>query len=54
MADLQMVSYKLEDLQFFNKLEKPGQIQLIGQGLNAHHRPAGGQNDGNSSQGRLL
>ena len=28
MADLQMVSYKLEDLQFFNKLEKPGQIQL--------------------------
>lgn len=28
MADLQMVSYKLEDLQFFNKLEKAGQVQL--------------------------
>lgn len=28
MADLQMLSYKLEDLQFFNKLEKAGQVQL--------------------------
>lgn len=28
MAELQMVSYKLEDLQFFNKLDKAGQIQL--------------------------
>ncbi len=28
MADLQMVSYKLEDLQFFNKLDKAGEVQL--------------------------
>lgn len=28
MAELNMVSYKLQDLQFFNKLETPGQIQL--------------------------
>lgn len=28
MAELTMVSYKLQDLQFFNKLEAPGQIQL--------------------------
>ena len=28
MADLQMLSYKLEDLQFFNKLDKAGQVQL--------------------------
>lgn len=28
MAELNMLSYKLQDLQFFNKLDKPGQIQL--------------------------
>ncbi len=28
MAQLNMASYKLEDLQFFNKLDKPGQVQL--------------------------
>ena len=28
MAELHMLSYKLQDLQFFNKLEKSGQIQL--------------------------
>ncbi len=28
MAELNMVSYKLQDLQFFNKLDKPGQIPL--------------------------
>ncbi len=28
MAELNMASYKLQDLQFFNKLDKPGQIQL--------------------------
>ena len=28
MAALHMLSYKLQDLQFFNKLETPGQIQL--------------------------
>ena len=28
MAELNMVSYKLQDLQFFNKLETPGQVQL--------------------------
>ena len=28
MAQLHMVSYKLQDLQFFNKLDKPGQINL--------------------------
>ena len=28
MARLDMLSYKLQDLQFFNKLEAPGQIQL--------------------------
>lgn len=28
MAGLNMVSYKLQDMQFFNKLEKPGQVQL--------------------------
>ena len=28
MAELNMVSYKLQDLQFFNKLDKPGQVQL--------------------------
>ena len=28
MANLTMLSYKLQDLQFFNKLEKPGQVGL--------------------------
>ena len=28
MAELNMISYKLQDLQFFNKLETAGQIQL--------------------------
>ena len=28
MAQLYMLSYKLQDLQFFNKLDKPGQINL--------------------------
>ena len=28
MAELNMLSYKLQDLQFFNKLEAAGQIQL--------------------------
>ena len=28
MAELSMLSYKLQDLQFFNKLETAGQIQL--------------------------
>ena len=28
MAELTMLSYKLQDLQFFNKLDAPGQIQL--------------------------
>lgn len=28
MAELNMISYKLQDLQFFNKLEAAGQIQL--------------------------
>lgn len=28
MAQLHMISYKLQDMQFFNKLEAPGQIQL--------------------------
>lgn len=28
MAALHMVSYKLQDLQFFNKLDAPGQVQL--------------------------
>jgi len=28
MAQLHMVSYKLQDLQFFNKLDKPGQVNL--------------------------
>ena len=28
MAELNMISYKLQDLQFFNKLDKPGQVQL--------------------------
>ena len=28
MAELHMVSYKLQDMQFFNKLDKPGQVQL--------------------------
>lgn len=28
MAELNMVSYKLQDMQFFNKLDKPGQLQL--------------------------
>lgn len=26
--ELNMISYKLQDLQFFNKLDKPGQIQM--------------------------
>jgi preprotein translocase subunit SecB len=26
--ELNMISYKLQDLQFFNKLDKPGQVQL--------------------------
>ena len=28
MAELNMLTYKLQDLQFFNKLETPGQIPL--------------------------
>lgn len=28
MAELTMMTYKLQDLQFFNKLEAPGQIPL--------------------------
>ena len=28
MAELNMVSYKLQDLQFFNKLDKPGEVKL--------------------------
>lgn len=28
MAELHMLSYKLYDLQFFNKLDKPGQVPL--------------------------
>ncbi len=28
MTELNMLSYKLQDLQFFNKLEKSGQVQL--------------------------
>lgn len=28
MAELHMLSYKLQDLQFFNKLDKSGQVQL--------------------------
>lgn len=28
MAELNMISYKLQDLQFFNKLDKPGQVKL--------------------------
>ena len=28
MAQLHMLTYKLEDLQFFNKLDKAGQVQL--------------------------
>lgn len=28
MPELNMISYKLQDMQFFNKLETPGQIQL--------------------------
>ena len=28
MAELNMLSYKLQDLQFFNKLEAAGQVQL--------------------------
>lgn len=28
MAELNLISYKLQDLQFFNKLDKPGQVQL--------------------------
>lgn len=28
MATLNMISYKLQDLQFFNKLEQPGQVGL--------------------------
>ena len=28
MAQVNMISHKLQDLQFFNKLEKPGQVQL--------------------------
>jgi len=28
MAELTMLSHKLQDLQFFNKLEKPGQVGL--------------------------
>ncbi len=26
--ELNMISYKLQDLQFFNKLDKPGQVQM--------------------------
>ena len=28
MAELNMLSYKLQDLQFFNKLDTAGQVQL--------------------------
>lgn len=28
MAQVNMISHKLQDLQFFNKLEKPGQVAL--------------------------
>lgn len=28
MAELNMISHKLQDMQFFNKLDKPGQVQL--------------------------
>lgn len=28
MAQMHMVSYKLQDMQFFNKLDKPGQVNL--------------------------
>ena len=28
MAQMHMISYKLQDLQFFNKLDKPGQVNL--------------------------
>lgn len=28
MAELNMISYKLQDLQFFNKLDRPGQVQM--------------------------
>lgn len=28
MAELNMLSYKLQDLQFFNKLDQPGQVNL--------------------------
>ena len=28
MAELNMLTYKLQDLQFFNKLETPGQVAL--------------------------
>ena len=28
MAQVNMISHKLQDLQFFNKLDKPGQVQL--------------------------
>ena len=28
MAQIHMIGYKLQDLQFFNKLEKQGQVQL--------------------------
>ena len=28
MVQVNMISHKLQDLQFFNKLEKPGQVQL--------------------------
>ena len=28
MTQLNMLSYKLQDMQFFNKLDKPGQVQL--------------------------
>ena len=28
MTEVNMISYKLQDMQFFNKLERPGQVQL--------------------------
>ena len=28
MTQVNLISHKLQDLQFFNKLEKPGQVQL--------------------------
>lgn len=28
MAQVNLISHKLQDMQFFNKLEKPGQVQL--------------------------